>query len=158
MIPSIFLAREKLHIPQGDDMTGRGECPLHEAEERARLQRGWEHFRAGDYFAAHDAWEEVWQGLRGRRRVFWQAMIHLAVGAFHLTHGNRKGCLSQWQKALQKCDMLQQLYASDVPSPLLLLSEILQTCLTAMANDEAPWPHLNTFATSVQSEMWFAFK
>ena len=128
------------------------------AEERAGLQRGLEHFRAGDYFAAHDAWEEVWQGLHGRRRVFWQAMIHLAVGAYHLTNGNRKGCQSQWQKALQKCDALQQVYESDVPAPLPLLTEILQSCLTAVSHDEAPWPHLNTFATSVMSPAWFAFE
>jgi hypothetical protein len=158
MVQCIFLAREKRHIAQGADMTGRGEYPLYEADESASLQRGWEHFRAGEYFAAHDAWEEVWQGLRGRRRVFWQAMIHLAVGAYHLTRSNPKGCLSQWQKALQKCDTLQQLYDSDVPAPLPLLSGILQTCLTAMARDESPWPHLHMFATSVQSEAWLAFK
>jgi predicted metal-dependent hydrolase len=127
-------------------------------EERAGLQHGLAYFRAGDYFAAHDAWEEVWQGLRGRRRMFWQAMIQLAVGAFHLANGNHKGCQSQWQKALQKCHALQQMYEANAPAPLPLLTELLQTCLMAVAHAEAPWPHLNTFATSVISEAWLAFK
>jgi hypothetical protein len=128
------------------------------AEERVGLQRGLAHFHAGEYFAAHDAWEEVWQGLRGRRRTFWQAMIQLAVGAYHLTNNNRKGCQSQWHKALQKCQTLHQTYESDVPPPLSVLAALLQTCLSAVAQEEAPWPHLNTFATSGLSEAWLAFE
>ena len=58
----------------------------------ACLRRGLEHFRAGDYFAAHDDWEEVWQGLRGRQRLFWQAMIQLVVGMYHYTNRNLRGC------------------------------------------------------------------
>jgi predicted metal-dependent hydrolase len=139
-------------------MAGEEESHGYEAEERACLQRGWEHFRTGDYFAAHDAWEEVWQGLRGRRRMFWQAMIHLAVGAFHLTNGNRKGCLSQWHKALQKCEALQQMYEAEVPAPLPLLAEALQACLTAVLHDAEPWSYLKAFATPVMSETWFTFK
>ena len=65
-----------------------------ESAELASLRRGMQHFRAGEYFAAHDDWEEVWQGLRGRQRTFWQAMIQLVVGAYHLRNGNRKGCES----------------------------------------------------------------
>jgi len=128
------------------------------AEERALLAQGLQHFRAGDYFAAHDAWEEVWQGWRGRRRLFWQAMIHLVVGAYHLTRDNLKGCQSQWQKALQKCDALEHMYETDVPEPLPQLTELLQTCLAAVQHGEEPWPHLTIFATSVVSETWFAFE
>ena len=124
-------------------------------EEQAYLSQGLQHFRAGDYFAAHDAWEEVWRGARGRRRLFWQAMIHLVVGAYHLTHDNRTGCQSQWHKALQKCDALREMYTADVPEPLPLLTELLHTCLAAVTYGEAPWPHLHTFATSVVSEAWF---
>ena len=58
----------------------------------ASLRRGLEHFRTRDYFAAHDDWEEVWRDLNGHRRIFWQAMIHLVVGAYHFTNGNLRGC------------------------------------------------------------------
>lgn len=126
-------------------------------EDREHLWQGLQHFRAGDYFAAHDAWEEVWRSARGRRRLFWQAMIHLVVGAYHLTNGNRTGCQSQWHKALQKCDTLRQMYEADVPEPLPRLTELLYTCLAAVTHGEAPWPHLHTFATSVVSEAWFTF-
>ena len=77
-----------------------------DAHELACLHQGLSHFRAGDYFAAHDDWEEVWQGLRGSPRLFWQSMIQLVVGAYHYSNGNMRGCQGQWQKALQKCEAL----------------------------------------------------
>jgi len=126
-------------------------------EEQERLRHGFALLRSGDYFATHDAWEEVWQGLRGRRRLFWQAMIQLAVGAYHLQHGNLKGCQSQWSKALQKCDALRPADATAVPEPLWQLTDVLHTCLTALATGEEPWPHLTAFAASEPSEAWFTF-
>jgi hypothetical protein len=127
-------------------------------EEQELLRQGLQYFRAGDYFATHEAWEEVWQGLRGRRRLFWQAMIQLAVGAFHLRRNNLRGCRSQWQKALQKCDALRQMYETDIPAPLPQLADVLQTCLASVDHGTDPWPHLTAFATSVLSEAWFAFE
>ena len=127
-------------------------------EEQERLRQGFALLRSGDYFATHDAWEEVWQGLRGHRRLFWQAMIQLAVGAYHLQNGNDKGCHSQWSKALQKCDTLRPLYEADVPEPLRLLTDLLHTCLTALATHEEPWPYLSAFAALEPSEAWFAFE
>ncbi len=126
-------------------------------EEFEGLRRGMQHFRAGAYFAAHDDWEDVWQGWRGRPRTFWQAMIQLVVGAYHLENGNRKGCESLWNKALDKCDALAQTY-TEVPEPLLHLIALLATCLEALQHDDAPGPHLVGFATSVCSEAWFTFQ
>ena len=127
-------------------------------EEIDNLRRGVGHFRAGDYFAAHDAWEEVWQGLRGRPRMFWQAMIQLAVGAYHLENGNRQGCNSLWSKALVKCDALATMYEADLPEPLGLLTDLLQSCLASLQQDEEPWSHLTTFATTVVSEAWLTLR
>lgn len=121
------------------------------------LHRGIEHFRAGDYFAAHDDWEEVWQGLRGRQRTFWQAMIQLVVGAYHLRNGNRKGCESLWRKALAKCTGLTQTYETDVPTPLLVLTHLLSECLASLYNGVELWPSLTHFANIELSETWYTF-
>lgn len=126
-------------------------------DEIENLHRGVVHFRAGDYFAAHDDWEEVWQGLRGHQRTFWQAMIQLVVGAYHLKNGNRKGCESLWRKALVKCEELAQMYEADVPEQLSLLRDLLHTCLAALHQGEAPWSDLEHFAHAVLGEAWFAF-
>ncbi len=128
-----------------------------EPEEIKNLRRGVHHFRAGDYFATHDDWEAVWQGLRGRPRTFWQAMIQLVVGAYHYQNGNRKGCDSLWRKALQKCEDLTPTY-DDIPEPLTMLTELLQTCLVALHQDDDPLPHITHFAHAVLSDAWFAFR
>jgi hypothetical protein len=129
-----------------------------EVSDIACLRRGLEHFRAGDYFAAHDDWEEVWQGLRGRRRLFWQAMIQLVVGAYHYTNGNRRGCQRQWHKALSKCDILATDAALPVAAPVQLLGDTLLSLCVALEHDHDPLPMLQSFATSVMSEHWFAFE
>ena len=121
----------------------------------ASLRRGLEHFRTRDYFAAHDDWEEVWRELSGRRRMFWQAMIHLVVGGYHFTNGNLRGCQGQWQKAVQKCMDLMQRDDEPVPEPIASLHAMLQEALTMVENGANPLPHLETFAASVVSEQWF---
>ena len=129
-----------------------------EANEIEHLRRGMQHFQAGDYFAAHDDWEAVWQNLRGRPRTFWQAMIQLVVGAFHFTNGNHKGCISLWNKALLKCHDLTPTYDGSPPQALLQLTELLQTCLAAMQQAENPLPHITHFADTVLCEAWFTFR
>ena len=126
-----------------------------DASALASLRRGLEHFRAHDYFAAHEDWEEVWRDLNGHRRMFWQAMIQLVVGAYHLTNGNLRGCRGQWQKALQKCADLTQSYAEPVPTPLPCLRDMLREGLAMVETGRDPLPDLETFATSVISEDWF---
>ena len=121
----------------------------------ACLRAGLAHFRAADYFAAHDAWEEVWQGLRGRRRLFWQAMIQLAVGAYHYTNGNGRGCRGQWSKALEKC---RRLGADDGgANQAASLAAILVDALQAVADGEDPLPAIADFAAGTVGEDWFQF-
>ncbi len=124
-------------------------------QEIAGLRKGLQFFRVGDYFAAHDAWEDVWRELSGRQRLFWQAMIQLAVGMHHWENGNLRGCRNVWNKALNKCDDLGQTYDLDVPGPLLYLIDLLVECLIAVEQDEDPVPIITEFATSVMSEQWF---
>jgi len=126
-----------------------------DAPALAALHRGLEHFRARDYFAAHDDWEEVWRELNGPRRLFWQAMIHVVVGAYHYTNGNLRGCKGQWQKARQKCVDLAQRYEEPVPEPIAPLHDMLCAALAMVERGENPLPHLQAFAASVVSETWF---
>jgi len=128
-----------------------------EAEEIAGLQQGMADFRHGLYFEAHDAWEEVWRDLSGRRRVFWQAMIQLAVGTHHWNNGNRRGCQSVWNKALNKCDALGQQYPAEVPAPLLYLMAVLYDCLVALEEEKDPLPLITDFATATLSDQWANF-
>ncbi|MBM3226909.1 MAG: DUF309 domain-containing protein [Candidatus Tectomicrobia bacterium] len=129
-------------------------APL-DAPALAALQRGLAHFRAQDYFAAHDDWEEVWQDLSGHRRMFWQAMIQLVVGAYHFRNGNLRGCLGLWQKATQKCEALMAHADTPTPEPVLRLHSVLQATLHLVQHGDDPLAHLHTFAWTVVSEAWF---
>ena len=66
------------------------------------LARGIELFNRGDFFHAHEVWEEAWTPERPPRRLFLQSLIHVTVGAYHATRGNPIGAARQLRKALRK--------------------------------------------------------
>jgi hypothetical protein len=84
--------------------------PIDQAEARRLFEAGLTEFNAGRYFEAHDIWEELWHALRGPDRRFLQALIHLAVGAYHHEDNNVKGAQSQRQKALAKLNPYPDLH------------------------------------------------
>lgn len=71
-------------------------------EERAELLRGVEQFNAGYYFECHDTLEELWSGLRGGQRDFFQGLIQVAVAFYHLGRGNEIGATSMLERALAR--------------------------------------------------------
>ena len=68
------------------------------------LERGIALFNRGDYFECHEVWEEAWTPERGPRRLFLQALIHVAVGFYHQRRGNPVGAVRQLRKGLRKLD------------------------------------------------------
>jgi predicted metal-dependent hydrolase len=66
------------------------------------LQRGLRLFNNGEFFQCHEALEEAWMAERGPRRLFLQALIHLAVGFYHCERNNPAGASRQLRKGLRK--------------------------------------------------------
>jgi hypothetical protein len=64
--------------------------PLDDAQ-LAKLAEGIRLFNAGEYFAAHDAWEELWTGYRGPWRNLLKGLIQVAVALYHFERGNLVG-------------------------------------------------------------------
>jgi len=48
-------------------------------------------FNRGDFFEAHDAWEELWNEAPERERGFYQGLIQVATALHHMTIGNMRG-------------------------------------------------------------------
>jgi predicted metal-dependent hydrolase len=48
-------------------------------------------FNAREFFACHDALEELWTDTLGPERPFYQGLIHAAVSLFHFEEGNLGG-------------------------------------------------------------------
>jgi len=48
-------------------------------------------FNAGEFFEAHEVWEEVWRESEEPDRSFYQGLIQFAVALAHLERGNQVG-------------------------------------------------------------------
>jgi predicted metal-dependent hydrolase len=75
-----------------------------EREDIRKMNQGVAEFNAGMFFECHDTLEDVWHGIRGPSRDFFQGLIQVAVGFYHLGNDNRKGGRSQLEKGLQKLE------------------------------------------------------
>ena len=69
-------------------------------EERAALEKGVAEFNSGRYFECHDTLEELWSGLRGPARDFFQGLIQVAVAQYHWNCDNHAGAESLILRAL----------------------------------------------------------
>lgn len=66
------------------------------------LERGIELFNREEFFECHEVLEELWTPERGPRRLFLQAVIHMAVACYHCQRGNPRGAQGQFTKGLRK--------------------------------------------------------
>ena len=64
--------------------------------------KGIRFFNRGDFFEAHDVWEELWMQCEESERLFYQGLIQAAVSLLHFENGNhigaRKLCRSSGEK------------------------------------------------------------
>jgi predicted metal-dependent hydrolase len=66
------------------------------------LQKGITLFNNCEFFQCHEVLEEAWTKEVGPRRLFLQALIHLAVGFYHCERRNPPGARSQLKKGIHK--------------------------------------------------------
>ncbi len=66
------------------------------------ITEGIDLFNDCDFFNAHDYFEDLWNKAEFNDRLFYQGMVQVSVGCFHLISGNNKGALSQFTKGTAK--------------------------------------------------------
>jgi predicted metal-dependent hydrolase len=87
--PQAWTAENRLHLEDFDSL------PL---EENHSL--GIEHFNAGRYFPAHEAWETAWKQVRDTADAeFFKGLSQLGAGYTHLLRGNRHGAFTLLRRA-----------------------------------------------------------
>lgn len=59
--------------------------------EKELFEKGCHYFDVGDYFEAHEAWEEIWVDAFGPRKFFLQGLIQAAVALHHARNQNWAG-------------------------------------------------------------------
>lgn len=65
--------------------------PVQPPEYDPRYLAGVAHFNAGDYFEAHEVWEDLWHVSPSADRLFYQSLIQAAVALYHWGNANRAG-------------------------------------------------------------------
>ncbi|HET7856719.1 MAG TPA: DUF309 domain-containing protein [Gaiellaceae bacterium] len=58
--------------------------------------------RAGEYFAAHEAFEDAWRAAEPDERDFFQGLVHVVVAWYQAGRGRRPGCERQLEKATRR--------------------------------------------------------
>ena len=76
--------------------------PRMEEGTRAHLRTGAEAFDRGEYFAAHEAWEDAWRLEQGDARTILQGLIQLAAAFHKLAGGNVNGALRLWRRGAER--------------------------------------------------------
>jgi hypothetical protein len=56
-------------------------------------------FNAGDFFEAHEVWEDLWADSHGPERRFYQGLIQAAVGLCHFGNGNLGGAAKLYRSS-----------------------------------------------------------
>ena len=104
-------------------------------------------FNAGDFFEAHEVWEDVWMEATGAERKFYQGLIQAAVGLLHFGNGNLRGALKLYGSSRgYMIDLPSPFYGLNVPAFLEAMTRCFQDLLaqdaTALAGalDESLLP------------------
>jgi uncharacterized protein len=68
----------------------------------AEYKRGLALARAGEWFAAHEAFELAWRAAAGAERDFFQGLVHAVVFAYQAARGRPIGAERQREKAIRR--------------------------------------------------------
>jgi predicted metal-dependent hydrolase len=69
-----------------------------------------EEFNRGSYWKAHETLESVWLQTEYALRLWYYALIKLAVGFYHLERRNSRGARSQLRAALNFLEPFQPIF------------------------------------------------
>jgi predicted metal-dependent hydrolase len=98
-----------------------------------RLEPGRAAFNRGEYFEAHELWEEAWRDLDGVERIHVQGLIQIAAGLHHLQQRRPRPAVGLLRKGLDKISR-----AAFAPSVDLHVEELARDVARLLAELDAP--------------------
>lgn len=92
-------------------------------------------FNEGDFFEAHEVWEDLWSEAHGDERRFYQGLIQAAVGLCHFGNGNIGGAAKLYRSSRD--------YMAPCNSPFLGLDTAdfwrqMERCFAPLLGTQAP--------------------
>lgn len=102
--------------------------------EDVRYHKAVHLFNDAEWYAAHDAFEELWHEAAQEDRSLLQGIIQIAVAEHHLRHGNQRGSL------LLMAEGLNHIQPSSAPDLGLDLQRLITTVRRRLAGLQAGEP------------------
>ena len=80
-------------------------------------------FNAGQYWHAHEAWEDAWKAEQdATHRLFYKGIIQTAAALVHWQRGNPRGLRLNWAKARPKLAQLPEIVLRlDIPGLIVAM-------------------------------------
>ncbi len=76
--------------------------PFDRLRQAERIRQGQIAFNRGEFFVAHERWEEAWLELKGSERLAVQGLIQIAAGLHHLKEGRGEPAARLLEKGAMK--------------------------------------------------------
>lgn len=102
--PRNLRPRDALGRPMPRDAAGAIEEEELPDDPDELLRIGVDHFNAGRFFQAHEAWETAWHPSPEPEREFWQGITQVAVGFTHHGRGNPTGAVTLLRRGAGKIE------------------------------------------------------
>ncbi len=102
------------------------------------LAEGLERYHAGEFFAAHEAWESVWLEAPEPEKMFLQGLIQVTAAYHHFQRNNLLGTTLLLQAALGRLERYQSCFGGI--SVTLLRNDIREWLEALEAGAPAPQP------------------
>lgn len=99
------------------------------------LARGAALFDAGDFFGAHEVWEDGWRRSAGAERTLYQGLIQTAAAYHKIGQGSRRGALTIAERALRT---LSRVDAWEQGVNVEVVREALRQVVTALSDPASP--------------------
>ena len=107
------------------------------------IERGIKYFNEGNFFEAHETWEDQWRGIeKSPEKYFMQGLIVIAVALHHYKRKNYKGTSKLLEKGIK---LLQEFKESkmnidikDFLKEIALFQEKFNTSRQCISENELP--------------------
>jgi predicted metal-dependent hydrolase len=83
----------------------------HPQEAEVSLNNGISLFNHGDYYACHDVLEAIWMESSAAEKPFYQGILQIAVGLYHLSNHNWRGAMTLLGEGVNRLRPFEPAYA-----------------------------------------------
>ena len=103
-------------------------------DEAAAFHHGLHLHNSGEWFEAHEAWEDIWRPAGGEKKSFYQGLIQVSVVIEHIRRGNPRGMKSVYESCQTKFIGLPEVYMGvNIPRLLRELTTFIAPILALPA-------------------------